>query len=110
MRNPRKVSERFNPVTSVARSAEAIFATASLVSSARAELDNFRDLLAAGRRHIDGSKSCIEQSIEALNLAKTDDVPAAGQPRVGERTTAGRRKKTTLSSAWRLDNAQNTPH
>jgi len=85
MRNPRKVSEKFNPVTSVARSAEAIVATASIVSISRAELDQFRELIALGRQHIDGARSRIEQSIEALDLVKTDGVSVAGQPRVGER-------------------------
>jgi len=52
------------------RSAAVIVQTASIISSSRTELDGFRDLLAEGRRFIDGARSCIDQSIAALSFVK----------------------------------------
>ena len=58
------------------RSMQVIVQTASMVSRSRAELKGFRDLLAAGRRLIEGAKYCIAQSTEALLHVQDGHVPA----------------------------------
>ena len=98
MRNHRNASEGFNAVSSAERSVDAIIATASIVSSSRSELAMFRDLIALGRQHIDGARSCIEQSIEALNRSKANDVPVAEQAWAERSTRAQNRPRLGSST------------
>jgi hypothetical protein len=64
------------------RSTEAIIATASIVSTSKAELDQFREQIALSRKHVVGARSCIEESIEALNQLKDKNVPVPVQHHV----------------------------